>query len=81
MEPESLVQQHDKIIEHLDMLNAQVRRQNSMGRMLGAGIAYGIGFFIGTSIIATILFGIIGPMVGRISWVRSAFETGMSLVK
>ena len=68
--------QHDKIIEHLDLLNKQVKRQNSLSRMFFAGIIYGIGFFVGSAIIATIALGILGPLFAQIPWVRSSFETG-----
>ena len=72
--------QHSKIIEHLDMLNKQVRRQNSLGRMFFAGIIYGVGFFIGSAIIATIALGILGPWFAQISWIRTAFESGVALL-
>ncbi|MDO8518091.1 MAG: hypothetical protein Q7S26_02265 [bacterium] len=73
--------QRDKIIENLEMLNKQVVRQNSLVRMLWIGIIYGIGFFIGSAIIATIAFGILGPWFGQIPWIRNAFETGASLLR
>ena len=68
--------QHDKIIEHLDLLNKQVARQNSVSRMFIVGIVYGVGFFFGSAIIATIAFGVLGPWFAQIPWVRTAFETG-----
>lgn len=73
--------QRDKIIEHLEILNRQVARQNSLWRMLLVGIIYGIGFFVGSAIIATIAFGILGPWFGQIPWIRNAFETGISLLR
>ena len=72
--------QHSKIIEHLDMLNKQVARQNSIGRMFFVGIVYGIGFFVGSAIIATIALGIFGPWFAEIAWIRSAFEAGAALL-
>lgn len=82
MSPEqALKDQHDKIIEHLDRLNTTVARQNSLSRMFFVGIMYGIGFFVGSAVIATIALGIFGPMFADIGWVRSAFETGISLVR
>ncbi len=68
-----------QIIAQLEMLNAQVVKQNSLLRMLWVGVIYGIGFFIGSAIIATIALGIFGPWFGQIPWVRSAFEMGYSL--
>ena len=73
--------QRDKIIEHLEVLNRQVARQNSFAHMFVVGIIYGVGFFVGSAIIATIAFGILGPWFGQIPWIRNAFETGASLLR
>ncbi len=77
MEPED---QHT-VIQHLDLLNRQVAKQNSIPRMFVVGIVYCIGFFVGSVIIATIALGILGPWFGKIPWVHSAFETGVSLLR
>lgn len=68
------------IIEQLVLLNKQLKRQNSLVRMLFVGIIYGIGFFIGSAIIATIALGIFGPWFAQIPWVRAAFEAGSALL-
>lgn len=73
-------EQQKVIIGNLELLNQQVARQNSLPRMLVVGIVYGIGFFIGSAIIATILFGILGPWFAQFGWVRNAFETGASML-
>lgn len=70
---------HNQIIEQLERLNAQVSRQNSIRRVFCVGVIYGIGFFVGSAIIATIALGIFGPYFGQIPWVRNAFETGLML--
>lgn len=75
------VDQHGQIIKNLELLNAQVARQNSIPRMFAVGIVYGIGFFVGSAIIATIALGVFGPWFAQIPWVRSAFETGTSLLR
>jgi len=49
--------------------------------MFMAGIIYGLGFFVGSAIIATIVFGILGPWFGQFQWIRDAFETGVSLLR
>lgn len=67
------------IVELLEELNRHLAGQNSLRRMFFVGIIYGIGFFIGSAIIATILLGIFGPWFGQISWIRNSFETGTSL--
>ncbi|OGG78223.1 hypothetical protein A3A36_01820 [Candidatus Kaiserbacteria bacterium RIFCSPLOWO2_01_FULL_52_12b] len=69
------------IVELLEMLNGQVARQNSLPRMFVIGIIYGIGFFVGSAIIATIAFGVFGPWFGQFAWIRNAFETGASLLR
>ncbi|MFA7309558.1 MAG: hypothetical protein WC050_01500 [Candidatus Paceibacterota bacterium] len=74
-------QDQDEVIKHLEKLNAQIARQNSVSRMFFVGIVYGIGFFIGSAIIATIALGIFGPWFAQIPWVRSSFETGTSLLR
>ncbi|OGG48488.1 hypothetical protein A3G63_01485 [Candidatus Kaiserbacteria bacterium RIFCSPLOWO2_12_FULL_52_8] len=68
------------IVELLEELNRQVAKQNSLGRMFWIGIIYGIGFFVGSAIIATIALGVFGPWFAEISWIRGAFETGASLL-
>jgi hypothetical protein len=73
--------EHTKVIELLEKLNAQAARQNSISRMFAVGIVYGIGFFIGSAIIATIALGIFGPWFAEIPWVRAAFTTGVSLLR
>ena len=75
-----LPDQRDKIIEHLELLNKQVARQNSLWRMLLVGVIYGIGFFIGSAVIATILLGILGPWFAQIGWIRTAFDVGYGLI-
>lgn len=67
------------IVELLEELNRHAAQQNSLGRMLLTGIIYGIGFFIGSAIIATILLGLFGPWFGQFSWIRDSFETGTAL--
>ena len=69
------------IVDLLEELNRQVAKQNALGRMFLVGIIYGIGFFIGSAIIATIALGVFGPWFGEIPWIRSAFETGASLLR
>jgi hypothetical protein len=49
--------------------------------MFVSGILYGIGFFVGSAIIATIALGIFGPWFAQIPWVRAAYEAGTALVQ
>lgn len=68
-----------KVIEHLDMLNKQVARQNSLSHMFIAGIVYGVGFFVGSAILATIALGILAPFLAEIGWISESFSRGISL--
>lgn len=73
--------QQEQIIAHLETLNRQIARQNSFARMFVVGIVYGIGFFIGSAIIATIALGIFGPWLARIPWIHDTFVTGSALIR
>lgn len=73
--------QRDKIIEQLEFLNTKIDRQNSLKRILFTGVIYGIGFFIGSAIIATIALGVLGPIFGKIEWVKTNFESGTSILR
>jgi hypothetical protein len=70
-----------RILEQLEKLNIQAAKQNSFGRMFVTGIIYGIGFFVGSAIIATIAFGLIAPFAGQIEWVRNAFVSGLDTLR
>jgi len=48
--------------------------------MFSVGIVYGIGFFIGSAIIATIALGVFGPFFAQIPWVHDSFVTGATLL-
>lgn len=72
-------EQKDKIIEQLELLNKKMTQQNSVRHNFMKGIIYGIGFFIGSVVIATILLGLLSPWFGKIDFVRNTFERGTSL--
>ncbi len=76
-----LEDQRDKIIEQLEELNLKIERQASVKNILIAGVIYGIGFFIGSAILATIVLGVLGPIAGKIGWVKANYETGVSILK
>lgn len=73
--------QRDKIIEQLEALNVKLAKQISIKNILFTGVIYGIGFFIGSAIIATIVLGMLGPVFGKIEWVKTNYETGTSILK
>ncbi len=72
-------EQKDKIIEQLELLNKKMTQQNSVRHNFMKGIIYGVGFFIGSVVIATILLGILSPWFGKIDFVRDNFVKGTSL--
>lgn len=73
--------QRDKILEQLQALNAKLGKQLAVKQIFLTGIIYGVGFFIGSAIIATIALGIFGPIVGKISWVQDNFNRGASILR
>lgn len=73
--------EREKIIRELELLNEKMERQLSFRRTFGTGIIYGIGFFLGSVIIASVAFGLLAPWVGQIDWIKDNFERGASLVE
>ncbi len=78
MEPEHKDKQ-DNIIEQLEQLNEKIARRDSLRRTFFIGIMHGIGFFLGSAILATIALGVFGPWFAEIDWIRESFERGSSL--
>lgn len=72
-------EEHREIVDHLEKINYELHRQNSYKHMFGTGIVYGLGFFVGSAIIATIALGIFSPWFADIPIIRDAFTTGSSL--
>ena len=73
--------QRDKLIEQLEKLNTKMERQGMMRYQLREGILKGVGFFIGSAIIATILLGILGPIFADIEWVRDTYQAGEEIIR
>ena len=74
-------QERDKIIEQLEALNKKIGRQLSARHVFTMGIIYGVGFFVGSAILATIVLGILGPIFGKVSWVKDTYEKGVIILK
>lgn len=70
-----------EVIVELRAINARLARRNSPAHMLWSGLVYGIGFFIGSAIVATILIGVFGPTLARIPFVSNAFNQGKALLQ
>ncbi len=80
MKPDSLYEQRDEIIVHLAELNAAVKKQNSVTHIFLTGIIYGVGFVVGSTILATIAIGVFLPFFSDIPWVRDTFMRGSSIM-
>lgn len=74
-------EQYQGLLAQLEAIQRELRHDHALLRLFARGVVYGIGFFLGSVIIATILLGIFGPWVAEIGWIRNAFVTGASLVK
>ena len=77
----TLEEQRDKIIQELETLNAKVARQNSVGFIFMTGIIYGVGFVVGSAILATLTLGFLLPLFSDIPWIRDTFMRGAALVR
>lgn len=77
-----MTEENDREIKNLlEKINQELVLQNSLRRMFFIGIVYGIGFFTGSAVIATIALGFFGPWFSQIPWIHDAFVTGASLVR
>ncbi len=77
----NIEEQNNEIITQLVTLNTSIKEQNTKMHILGTGVLNGIGFFIGSAILATIALGIFGPLVGKISWVKDNFSRGTTILQ
>ena len=73
--------QRDEIIHQLKALNAATAKQNSYVHIFVVGICYGIGFVVGSAILATIALGVLGPLFAQIPWVHDTFQRGTDLIR
>ena len=78
---QNLGEQREEIIAQLEVLNKAVARQNSVRHIFMTGIIYGIGFVVGSVILATIVLGILVPFVQDIPWLADTFERGAGLMR
>ncbi|HUO50070.1 MAG TPA: hypothetical protein VMU25_00645 [Candidatus Paceibacterota bacterium] len=65
-----------EILEELKKINATFEYQYSFRKMFWTGIVYGVGFFLGSAILAVILLGVFWPYLSSIPWFRNAFQIG-----
>jgi hypothetical protein len=70
-----------EVVRHLEAIYTQLAKQNSFSHMFLVGIIYGVGFFVGSAVLATIAFGILAPWFAEVPWIRDAFLTGISWLR
>lgn len=73
--------EQQELIEEMSELKEEVAQQNSLSWMFVRGMVYGVGFVVGSAIIATILLGLLGPWFADIPWVRDTFRAGEELLE
>lgn len=71
---EGTEEQRDHIIENLERLNSNVARQLSVRHIFMTGMIYGVGFVIGSSILAAVVVGILSPILDDIPFLQKAVE-------
>jgi hypothetical protein len=55
-----------KIVENLEELNESLASQNSAKSFLVKGMLYGVGFVVGSTILAAILFSVLNIVLGDV---------------
>jgi len=68
-----------QILAQLILLNDKIEKQRSFKSVFTTGIIYGIGFFVGSAILATISLGILGPYIAKITWISETYTRGTEL--
>lgn len=70
----------NEILGELQKLNATIEYQYSFRRMFWSGVIYGVGFFLGSAVLAVVLLGIFGPYLAGVQWFQRAFQTGHEIL-
>lgn len=65
----------------LGKILSELKRQNSYSYNFSRGIVYGIGFFIGSAIIAVMILGAIAPTLSKLDIVRQIFNDGTDVIQ
>lgn len=69
------------MLEAVQALYHEVKRQNTIGYVFTRGLIYGVGFVIGTTIVATIAIGVFRPLFDKVAWVRDNYLRGAELTQ
>lgn len=71
----NLGEQRDHIIHNLEILNGKVERQMSWGFIFTSGLISGVGFVVGSSILAAIVLGILSQVFGDVPLIGTYLQT------
>lgn len=66
--------QKDTLLTQVKALNAKLQKRMSYKFIFTQGVVQGIGFFIGSAILATIALGFLWPWFGEVEWIRDSLE-------
>lgn len=70
------LQQENEIVAELKGIHAEIAGQRSFRHAFVIGVISGIGFFVGSVIIATIALGLFGPFFSNVQWIHQSYEAG-----
>jgi hypothetical protein len=73
--------QHQQIIDQLEGLNEKLARQNHWGHIFATAIVYGVGFVIGSTILASILASIFLPVLERAPYMHAILPHPITAVQ
>jgi hypothetical protein len=75
------MEQESELIAQVKLLSAQLAQQNSFWQALMRGVFYGVGFVIGSAVLAVLVIGVLLPFVKDIPGVQEAFINGVSIIR
>lgn len=72
---------HLETVEQLKKLNLAIEKQYAVGRIFITGVIYGVGFVAGSTIVASMLVGILLQFAVDIPLVHDNLERGAQLIR
>lgn len=70
----------EEVIEQLEKLNEETAKSHSLKRQFLVGVVYGVGFVVGSAIIASILIGLFTPLLSHVPIVQNFFNSGYRML-
>ena len=68
------------IARGVQQLNAQLQRQNSFKQRFLDGVVYGVGFVIGSVLVASVLIGLLSPWLKQLPFVQGLYQSGQQVI-